>query len=67
MKPEYGTLEECVAEIRRLTEENHLLREASLTFGGLAERLRMRLERECEAPASRLADQPDRGRPNPSG
>jgi hypothetical protein len=42
----FSNLEECREEIRRLREENYHLRQASLAFGELAERLRSCLERE---------------------
>ena len=40
------TLEECLARIRQLEEENAHLREASKTFGDLAERLKRALDAE---------------------
>jgi proteasome assembly chaperone (PAC2) family protein len=38
------TLEECLARIQELEEENAHLREAAKTFGDLAERLKRALE-----------------------
>jgi hypothetical protein len=46
----FSDLEECREEIRRLREENYHLRQASLAFGELAERLRCSLERERRFP-----------------
>jgi hypothetical protein len=40
-----GNLEDCEREIERLKEENDYLRDASVTFGELAERLQSRLAR----------------------
>ena len=40
------TLEECLARIRQLEEENAHLREAAKTFGDLAERLKRALDAE---------------------
>ena len=45
---DFSDLEECREEIRRLREENYHLRQASLAFGELAERLRNSLEQEQE-------------------
>jgi predicted nuclease with TOPRIM domain len=39
-------LEECLARIRQLEEENAHLREAARTFGDLAERLKRALDDE---------------------
>jgi hypothetical protein len=47
---DFSNLEECRDEIRRLREENYHLRQASLAFGELAERLRNSLERERRTP-----------------
>ncbi len=41
-----GTLEDCLARIRQLEEENAHLREAAKTFGDLAERLKRALDAE---------------------
>lgn len=41
-----GTLEDCLARIRQLEEENAHLREAAKTFGDLAERLKGALDAE---------------------
>jgi hypothetical protein len=49
------TLEECREEIKRLREENYHLRQASNTFGELAERLRTLLEAERCAREQSLA------------
>ena len=46
------TLEECLARIRQLEEENAHLREAAKTFGDLAERLKRALDAEL-----RVADE----------
>ena len=65
------TLEECLARIRQLEEENAHLREAAKTFGDLAERLEEcpgrgvagRDERAApvgQRPADDVADRPDR-------
>jgi proteasome assembly chaperone (PAC2) family protein len=43
------TVEECVARIRQLEEENAQLREAAKTFGDLAERLKRALDAELRA------------------
>ncbi len=43
------TLEECLARIRQLEEENAHLREAAKTFGDLAERLKRALDAELRA------------------
>ena len=43
------TLEECLARIRQLEEENAHLREAARTFGDLAERLKRALDAELRA------------------
>ena len=40
------TLEDCLARIRQLEEENVHLREAAKTFGDLAERLKRALDAE---------------------
>lgn len=40
------TLEDCLARIRQLEEENAHLREAAKTFGDLAERLKGALDAE---------------------
>ena len=40
------TLEDCLARIRQLEEENAHLREAAQTFGDLAERLKRALDAE---------------------
>ena len=40
------TLEDCLARIRQLEEENAHLREAAKTFGELAERLKRALDAE---------------------
>ena len=40
------TLEECLARIRQLEEENAHLRDAAKTFGDLAERLKRALDAE---------------------
>jgi len=40
------TLEECLARIRELEEENAHLRESAKTFGDLAERLKRALDSE---------------------
>lgn len=40
------TLEDCLARIRQLEEENMYLREAARTFGDLAERLKRALDAE---------------------
>lgn len=44
------TLEECLARIRQLEEENAHLREAAKTFGDLAERLKRALDAELRLP-----------------
>lgn len=44
-----NTVEECVARIRQLEEENAQLREAAKTFGDLAERLKRALDAELRA------------------
>ena len=41
------TLEDCLARIRQLEEENAHLREAAKTFGDLAERLKRALDAEA--------------------
>jgi hypothetical protein len=41
-----GTVEECLARIRQLEEENAHLRQAAKTFGELAERLKRALDAE---------------------
>jgi predicted nuclease with TOPRIM domain len=46
------TLEECLARIRQLEEENAHLREAAKTFGDLAERLKRALDSELRAGGS---------------
>jgi hypothetical protein len=46
------TLEECLARIRQLEEENAHLRDAAKTFGDLAERLKRALDAEL-----RVADE----------
>ena len=46
------TLEECLARIRQLEEENAHLREAAKTFGDLAERLKRALDSELRATGS---------------
>jgi hypothetical protein len=46
------TLEECLARIRQLEEENAHLREAAKTFGDLAERLKRALDSELRAAGS---------------
>ena len=43
------TLEECLARIRQLEEENAHLRAAAKTFGDLAERLKRALDAELQA------------------
>ena len=43
------TLEDCLARIRQLEEENAHLREAAKTFGDLAERLKRALDAELRA------------------
>ena len=45
-EPDTRSLEHCLARIRHLEEENKHLREAALTFGGLAERLKSALDAE---------------------
>jgi hypothetical protein len=40
------TLEDCLLRIRQLEEENAHLRQAAKTFGELAERLKVSLDRE---------------------
>jgi hypothetical protein len=40
------SLEHCLARIRHLEEENKHLRDAALTFGDLAERLKSALDAE---------------------
>ena len=40
------SLEDCLARIRQLEEENEHLREAAKTFGDLAERLKRALDAE---------------------
>lgn len=42
------SLEECLARIRQLEEENAHLREAARTFGDLAERLKRALDGELQ-------------------
>jgi hypothetical protein len=49
------TLEDCLARIRQLEEENAHLRGAARTFGDLAERLKRALDAEL-----RRADEADR-------
>jgi len=44
-------LEECLARIRQLEEENAHLREAARTFGDLAERLKHALDDELSRAA----------------
>lgn len=46
------TLEDCLARIRALQEENAHLREAAKTFGDLAERLKRALESELSSEES---------------
>jgi hypothetical protein len=41
-----GSVEECLARIRQLEEENAHLRQAAKTFGELAERLKRALDAE---------------------
>jgi hypothetical protein len=43
------TLEDCLARIRQLEEENAHLRAAAKTFGDLAERLKRALDAELRA------------------
>lgn len=43
------TLEDCLARIRQLEEENAHLRAAAKTFGDLAERLKSALDAELRA------------------
>jgi hypothetical protein len=45
-----GSLEDCLARIRQLEEENSYLREAAKTFGDLAERLKRALDAELRGP-----------------
>ncbi len=54
------TVEECLARIRQLEEENAHLREAAKTFGDLAERLKHALDAEL-----RGGDQPGSHRARP--
>jgi hypothetical protein len=49
------TLEECLARIRELEEENAHLREAAKTFGDLAERLKRALDSELGSEASAVS------------
>ena len=55
------SVEECLARIRQLEEENAHLREAAKTFGDLAERLKRALDAELRrsghavSPRDRLA------------
>jgi hypothetical protein len=53
-----GTLEDCLARIRQLEEENAHLREAAKTFGDLAERLKQALDAELRRaePSGNLRD-----------
>ena len=55
------TLQECEDKVRQLEEENQHLREASDTFGQLAERLNVTLRNERRAGNDR------RHRPRPDG
>jgi hypothetical protein len=53
------TLQEFVERLRHLEEENRCLREASYTFGQLAERLNVTLQRELvKARSNRRQKQP---------
>ena len=45
-----------LCEIRRLREENELLRQSAQTFGALAERLHVALQRERSAQSTRSRD-----------
>jgi hypothetical protein len=60
------TLEDCLARIRQLEEENAHLRAAAKTFGDLAERLQRALELELRAAdeAGNALDGPDDDPPN---
>ena len=50
VEPEASTtLEDCLARIRQLEEENAHLRAAAKTFGDLAERLKSALDAELRA------------------
>lgn len=50
VEPEASTtLEDCLARIRQLEEENAHLRAAAKTFGDLAERLKRALDAELRA------------------
>jgi hypothetical protein len=55
-----GTLEDCLARIRQLEEENAHLREAAKTFGDLAERLKNALDAELRR-AGHAGSRRDRG------
>lgn len=46
VEPKSRTLEDCLARIRQLEEENAHLRDAAQTFGDLAERLKRALDAE---------------------
>ena len=50
-------LEECLARIRQLEEENAHLREAARTFGDLAERLKRALDDELGRAAQESLEQ----------
>ena len=50
-------LEECLARIRQLEEENAHLREAARTFGDLAERLKRALDDELNRAAEESLEQ----------
>jgi len=51
-------LEDCLARIRQLEEENAHLREAAKTFGELAERLKRALDAELGSTGQSGRDRP---------
>lgn len=59
------TLEDCLARIRQLEEENAHLREAAKTFGDLAERLKRALDAELRR-AGHAGTRHERAVPAPS-
>jgi hypothetical protein len=62
-KEKADVLRSCQERIRQLEEENQKLREASSTFGQLAERLNFNLSEERRLS---VADRRSRPRPTPS-
>ena len=58
------SVEECLARIRQLEEENAHLREAAKTFGDLAERLKRALDAELRRAGQPVLPRERAGRDN---